>query len=257
MTSLAECVTFLDRTLAIAEVPDYDRALNGLQLANQGTVTRVAAAVDYSGESVHQAVEAGADLLLVHHGMFWGGNLPIVGSAYRRMREAMIGNLAVYSSHLPLDLHPTLGNNVRLAEHLGLQSDGRFGHFRTIQVGVSGYDNLRTEELAHRVQNFVQPLGSHVVCTPYTPDRRTTRWALITGAGASSDTLAEAAEHGIDTLIVGEGPHHTAIEARDLDIVVIYAGHYATETLGVRAIAHELQATFALPWSFIHLPTGL
>jgi putative NIF3 family GTP cyclohydrolase 1 type 2 len=229
MTSLSDCVAYLDDVLATSEIPDYDQALNGLQLANAGTVTRLAVAVDFSHGSVQQAVLAGADFLLVHHGMFWGAPQPFVASRYERLRLAIANNLAVYASHLPLDLHPRFGNNVRLA----------------------------TDDLLARVQAFAQPLGTHVVCTPHSSQRRTRHWAIVTGAGASSSTLAEAADRGIDTLIVGEGPHHTAVEAQDRGIVIIYAGHYATETLGVQALADELQRMFTLPWSFVHLPTGL
>ncbi|HEX8715580.1 MAG TPA: Nif3-like dinuclear metal center hexameric protein [Gemmatimonadaceae bacterium] len=257
MIPLSDCVSFLDGLLATRDIVDYDQALNGLQLANSGTVTRVAAAVDFSCDSVHEAVRLGADLLLVHHGMFWGEPRPILGPRYERLRAAITGNVAVYASHLPLDLHARLGNNSLLARHLELTPDSRFGRFRSIDVGVSGPTDLATEELLARVRAFAAPLGSHVVCSPIPPRRRTRRWAVVTGAGASTDTLAQAVEHGVDTLIVGEGPHHSAVEAMDAELVVMYAGHYATETLGVQALASEIERVFGLPWSFLHLPTGL
>jgi len=257
MISLAECTAFLDEALATRDVPDYDRALNGLQLANAGEISQVAAAVDFSGQSVAQAVDAGADLLLVHHGMFWGGAQPIVGAHYERLRLAVTNNLAVYSSHLPLDLHPRFGNNACLAERLGLEPDSGFGRHRDMEIGVSGATDLLTDELATRVRAFAEPLGTHVVCSPHAPQRRTRRWAIVTGAGASSDVLTEAVSRDVDTLIVGEGPHHTAVEAVERGLVVMYAGHYATETLGVQAVAAELERAFSLPWSFLHLPTGL
>ena len=257
MPSLHECVVYLDEILATPDIPDYDQALNGLQLANQGTVSRVVAAVDFSQESVRQAIRAGADLLVVHHGMFWDEPKPIVASRYDRLHLAMTSNLAVYSSHLPLDLHSQLGNNVRLAHQLALNPEGRFGRFRSVDIGVSGPADLTTDDLLARVQAFARPLGTTVVCTPHPPERRTRHWAIVTGAGASTDSLAEAASRDIDTLIVGEGPHHTAVAAQELGLVVIYAGHYATETLGVQALAAELARVFALPWSFVHVPTGL
>ncbi len=257
MTTLLECVAHLNDLLATPEIPDYDQALNGLQLANDGTVTRVAAAVDFSREAVQQALHNGANLLLVHHGMFWGEPRPIVGSRYERMRAAITGNLAVYASHLPLDLHPELGNNSQLARRLRLDPERGFGRFRSVEIGVSGMTDLPTDELLDRVLDFAAPLGTHVVCTPHPPERRTRRWAIVTGAGASSATLAEAAERGVDTLIVGEGPHHTAVEAQESGLVVIFAGHYATEALGVQALASELERVFGLPWTFVQLPTGL
>jgi dinuclear metal center YbgI/SA1388 family protein len=257
VTDLRACVEYLDGMLQPATVPDYDQALNGLQLENNGTVTHVATAVDFSRASVDQALAAGADLLIVHHGMFWGEPRRIIGARYARLRAAIAGNLAVYASHLPLDLHPTVGNNVRLAETLGLTPSEGFGKFQTIMIGVAGSADLETTELAERLRSFAAPLDTHLVTTPIARGRRTTRWAILTGAGASSSTLREAVHAGVDTLIVGEGPHHTAVEAPESDLVVMYAGHYATETLGVQALGAALERQFSLPWSFLHLPTGL
>jgi putative NIF3 family GTP cyclohydrolase 1 type 2 len=118
--SLDAIVEHLDTLLRTREVPDYPGAVNGLQVANSGVVSRVAAAVDFSRAAVEQAVNAGASLLVVHHGLFWGGVQPVTGGAYERMRRLFAHDLAVYSAHLPLDAHPTLGNNVLLARELGL-----------------------------------------------------------------------------------------------------------------------------------------
>ncbi len=257
MTTLALVSSFLDETLRHSEIPDYDRALNGLQLGNAGDLHRVAAAVDCSLETVRQAIAARADLLIVHHGMFWSGLQPLVDVSYERLRLAMANDLAVYSSHLPLDYHQELGNNVLLARRLDLALDSRFGRYQSLELGVSGPADLPTAELEARIRAFAEPLGTRVVGTPHTTDRRTRRWAILTGAGASTETLREAATRNVDTLIVGEGPHHTAVDAQERGMVVIYAGHYATETLGVQAVAAELERTFGLPWTFLHAPTGL
>lgn len=257
MIALHEIVLDLNRSLRTNEIPDYDRALNGLQLANAGTVRRVAAAVDFSLETVQRAVAAEADLLLVHHGMFWGGLQPLMGARYERLRLAFANNLAVYASHLPLDCHETLGNNARFASVLGLLTDGRFGRHQGLELGVTGIGDIETQELVHRVRNVVEPLGTQLVVTGYPASRRTNRWAVLTGAGASSAVLDEAIARDVDTLIVGEGPHHTAIEAHERGLVVIYAGHYATETFGVQALAEYVERRYALPWSFLHIPSGL
>jgi dinuclear metal center YbgI/SA1388 family protein len=257
MTALDAVVQELDRNLHTAETPDYDRAVNGLQLANSGTVSRVAAAVDFSLDTVRAAVATKADMLLVHHGMFWGGLQPLTGVRYERLRLAIDHNLAVYASHLPLDYHDTMGNNARLAARLDLAPDGRFGRYQTIDLGFTGASDIRTAALADRVRAFAEPFGTHLVVSAFPPERRTTRWAVLTGAGASSAVLDEAFVRGVDTLIVGEGPHHTAVEARERGIVVMYAGHYATETLGVQALAAELERQHGLPWSFLHVPSGL
>jgi dinuclear metal center YbgI/SA1388 family protein len=257
MASLDAMVRFLDQELRTAEVPDADPALNGLQLANSGTVSRIAAAVDFSAESVAGAVRIGADLLIVHHGMFWRGRQRLVGPAYERMKAAIGANLAVYSSHIPLDLHPRYGNNALLAGELGLAIDGTFGRYRGIEIGVGGTSDLPTKALADRVRQFSAAFQTTAVSTPIQNDRRTRRWAIITGAGADGDTLDEARERGVDTLIVGEGPHHSAVQAIEHGVTVIYGGHYATETLGVRAIAGLVGAQFDIPWTFVDVPTGL
>lgn len=257
MAELSEVVHYLDGELRTAEIPDYEGALNGLQLANNGTVTRVAAAVDFSSRSIAAAIAAGADLLVVHHGMFWSGAQRVVGTAYQRIRDAISANLAVYASHLPLDVHPSLGNNVLLAAALELRPDSGFGRFRDISVGVTGTANLDTRELMARLGAISSKYGTTLVITPFTEPRRTLRWAIVTGSGASSATLAEARERGVDTLIVGEGPHHTAVDAIDTGLCVAYAGHYATETFGVRALAATIGDRFGVPWVFVDNPTGL
>lgn len=257
MARLAEIVSYLDAELRTAEVPDYDRALNGLQLANNGDVTRIAAAVDFSAASVSGAVRERADLLLVHHGMFWGDPQPLTGAAFDRLRAAIAGNVAVYASHLPLDVHPALGNSALLASALSLRADGTFGRYRDIDVGVCGTCDLDTSELIERVREISARYGTTLVTTPFAPSRRTRRWAIVTGSGASPATLAEARQKSVDTLIVGEGPHHTAVDAMESGIVVAYAGHYATETFGVRALAATLGDRFSIPWVFVDVPTGL
>ena len=257
MADLATITAYLDELLRTREIPDYPQALNGVQLDTDREITRVAAAVDFSSHTVHCAIEAGAELLLVHHGMFWGGLEAIRGRSYERIAALVRHGTAVYSSHLPLDLNPTVGNNVLLARTLGLEPTEGFARYKTVEIGVSGVSDLRTAELVERATRFAQAHGGSVVATPHVAERRTRRFGICTGAGASTDTLNEAAERGIDTLVVGEGPHHTAVHARDADIVVIYAGHYATETLGVNALSQDLAQRFALEAHFIDAPTGL
>ena len=256
-TALRDIVRFLDDELRTADIPDYPPALNGLQLDGKDVVQRVAAAVDFSSLTVAEAIGRGAELLLVHHGMFWSGPARLTGPGYERLASAIRAGLAIYSSHLPLDVHPRLGNNALLAEVLGLTPTGGFARYDRIDVGVRGDCDLTTAELVARADGFARAHGGGAVATPHDAARRTARWGICTGAGASSATLQEAVSLGIDTMIVGEGPHHTAVQAADLGIVVIYAGHYATETLGVRALAAELTERFGVESSFIEAPTGL
>lgn len=254
----AEIAKYLDELLSTSSVPDYPNALNGLQLDNSGRVTSVAAAVDYSLDTVRKAAELKSDLLILHHGMFWSGLRPFVGAQRAKLDILLRNDIAVYSSHIPLDLHATFGNNVLLSQELGLTPLDGFASFKGILIGVRGETSIATGELLKRAQSFARKHGGDAIASGRALDGAITRrWGMCTGAGASSDTLAEAASAGIDTLIVGEGPHHTAVEASDLGITVIYAGHYATETLGVRSLASHLGERFGLTVNSISSPTGL
>jgi dinuclear metal center YbgI/SA1388 family protein len=257
MATLAEIARFLDATLDVAGIPDYPSAVNGIQLENSADITHVATAVDFSAITVDAAVAANAQLLVVHHGMFWGGVQPITAHRYGRLRALISNDVAVYSAHLPLDVHPELGNNALLARRLGLEPGGRFFRYQTIDVGLTGECDLPTRTIAERAGDLAAAFRGTLVTTPFDSDRRTRRWGICTGAGADSSSLKEAARRGIDTLIVGEGPHHTAVEARELGIVVLYAGHYATETLGVRALGDLLATTFGVTTTFVDAPSGL
>lgn len=257
MTTTTLIVQYLDDLLDTNSTPDFPNALNGLQLANTGSVHRIAAAVDFSLRTVAAAAEAEADLLIVHHGMFWSGLQPIRGTALERLRILITRDVALYSSHLPLDRHALYGNNALLAAQLGLEPSGEFARFKTIYIGVAGEGDIVTTELAARADAFARKHGGSVRTTKIEPGRRTRTWAICTGAGAGSETLSEARERGIDTLIVGEGPHHSAVDADESGITVIYAGHYATETLGVCALAAHVSDRFGIPWTFIEAPTGL
>jgi len=257
MPSLEVLARFLDSTLAIRSIPDYPNAINGVQLANVGDIERVACAVDFSTETVSGAIDAGARLLIVHHGMFWGGVQPLTEHRHKRLWMLVTHDVAVYSAHLPLDVHPELGNNALLAAHLGLTPSGGFAPYQSLDVGLSGASDLPTRLIAERAAALAVAHGGHLVATPFDGERVTRHWGLCTGAGADSATLREAARRGLDTLIVGEGPHHTAVEARELGIVILYAGHYATETLGVRAVGERLAEEFGVTSTFIDAPTGL
>lgn len=255
--SLATIAQHLDTVLRTADVPDYPGALNGVQVEHAGPVRRCAVAVDASLQTIRGAIDAGANLLVVHHGLFWSGAQPLRGRHYERIRRLIASDVAVYSSHLPLDLHPSLGNNALLAAALGLEPTEGFARFQTIEVGVAGASDVETSVLADRLRAIAEREGGSLVAIGTTPGRRTRHWGICTGAGASSETLREAASRGIDTLIVGEGPQHTAVEAPELGIAVLYGGHYATETFGVRALGAEIERAFGIPWSFVAAPTGL
>ncbi len=257
LRSLTDIVAALDGELRTADIADYGGAHNGLQVSNRGGVRRVATAVDASRDAIRDAAAMGANLLIVHHGLFWGGAQPIVGITYDRLQLLFAHDIALYSSHLPLDCHPTLGNNVRLAQALELEPSDGFAQHKGFAIGVRGAADIDTAALVARTRTFAESYGGSVRTSLPPQGRRTTQWAMCTGGGASSDTLREAYALGVDTLIVGEGPHHTAVDAIEHDLCVIYAGHYATETLGVQALGDWLERMFGLPHAFVRRPTGL
>ncbi|HEX8849180.1 MAG TPA: Nif3-like dinuclear metal center hexameric protein [Gemmatimonadaceae bacterium] len=257
MATLQAIAERLDALLATRDIPDYPPAVNGIQLENRAEIRGVAVAVDCSQRTIDGAIAADANLLVVHHGLLWGGVQPIRGAFYDRLYRLLSHGIAVYSSHLPLDAHPEVGNNVLLARELGLEPTGGFARFQSIEIGVRGESQIRTGDLVARADAFARRHGGQAIATPFDGDRVTRRWGICTGAGASADTLREAAALRLDTLIVGEGPHWTAVDAPELGLVIVYAGHYATETLGVQALGRWIEREFALPWRFVEAPTGL
>lgn len=257
MMRAVELAQRIDQTLNVSGHPDYPAALNGLQCDHRGPVRRIAAAVDLSQRTISAAAADGANFLLVHHGMFWSAPQPLVGAAYARMRLLFEHDMAVYSVHLPLDSHSQFGNNALLARELGLAPSRSFATYQGFPIGVAGDADVPTDSLLGLADSFARRHGGHAHASEMPNDHRTHRWAICTGAGASSEALREAQAAHIDTLITGEGPHHTAVDAPERGVVVIYAGHYATETLGVRAVAQHLSAETGLPWSFVDAPTGL
>lgn len=252
MADLDEVVEQLDAYLEIEEVDDYAGAYNGLQVEGRSPVERVSAATDASLATIEAAAESGSELLLVHHGLFWGDPLPVTGPTYRRLRTLFEADLAVYSAHLPLDVHPEIGNNALLAEELGLPVEGRFGEEQGVEgLGVWAAVDLPLEALEERLS---EACGREPTVIPGGPPH-VRRVGIVTGAGSS--LIPQAHRAGLDTFITGEGAHHTFHEAMELGVNVLYGGHYATETLGVKALARWVADRFGLEWEFIDRPTGL
>lgn len=248
---LNEAVTYIDDLLRIREVGDFPLAMNGLQVQNSGGLTRIGAAVDATEAVIRDAAQAGVDFLIVHHGLFWSGTHRITGAAYRKMRLLMEADMAVYSAHLPLDLHPEIGNNALLASALGLENGIPFFPTAGQNVGLKFEAEVSREVLRDYLERAV---GGSVHLAPGGPVLAR-RIGIVTG-GAGGD-VAKAAEAGVDTFITGEGPHSSYTAAEELGVNLFYAGHYATETFGVKALASWLSEKTGLPWSFLDHPTGL
>ena len=249
--SLKKIIEHCDALLRINTIKDIDGAYNGLQVENRGTVTRIAATVDASLATVKLAIAAGADLLIVHHGLFWNVRQPWTGTNYELFQLLAENNLAVYSSHLPLDFHPKLGNNAILCAALGLKNPCPFllkdGQYYGLQSRTKISRSILVSRLQRAIGNKVSLIpGGNETCE---------RIGVITGG--AGDFLRKAAEERIDTFVTGEGPHWTYALAEELGVNVLYGGHYATETFGVKALAAHLSKKFRLPWAFIDHPTGL
>ncbi len=248
--ALAEVAGFLDDYLAISRFPDYPNALNGVQVEGSGPIRTVAAAVDAS-QAVIDAAKDWADLLIVHHGLFWSGLQPLTGPRFGRVKALIETNTALYSAHLPLDAHAEVGNSAVLARKLGLGSLKPFGDYRGAAVGWQGLVDAPLGALAHSLE---EATGSRAQILPGGPEHVRTA-AVLTGAGASA--LPEAAAAGLDLLVTGEAQHHHAIDAAELGVSVLLGGHYATETWGVKALASLLEQRFGIEGRFVDSPTGL
>lgn len=250
MASLSEIVSYADQTLRIREISDWENALNGLQIENSGSVTKIGAAVDVSTRVLREAVKKKVDFLLVHHGLFWPGLRPVTGAFYRQLQIAFANGIALYGAHLPLDVHPKFGNNAQLAAALGLKSTTPFLEEKGGPVGLKARSTQSRAELLRKLNKILGRVKSF----NFGPDKPRTIGIVTGGAGSE---IYRVAEEKIDLFITGEGPHWAAVAAEELGINLVLGGHYATEIFGVKALAEHLSGKFKIPWMFIDCPTGL
>ena len=249
---LDEIVAHLDGILDNEAWADIDGAVNGLQVENSGEVDHVAFAVDACNETFDRCYEIGADMLVTHHGLLWGGLDSVTGQDYWRLRRLIEGDVALYASHLPLDAHGELGNNVLLLGELGCELDERFGDVGGERIGWIGElpEPLPLDDFAGRVEEAVDNEAEVVDGGPDEVERV----AAVTGSG--SDFLADAADAGADVLVSGEPKHRAYHDARERGIGAVFAGHYHTETFGVRALRDRVDAAFDVETSYVEAPTS-
>ena len=251
MASLSEIVEYTNGYLRVREIGDWDNALNGLQIENSRRVTKLAAAVDISTRVLQQAAKKEIDLLIVHHGLFWPGLQPITQALHRQLKIAFESDIALYSAHLPLDLHPVVGNNAQLAAAIGVRSTTPFLEEKGQSIGLKARSFQSRDEVVRKLKKAV---GGTVKAFKFGPVKTNTI-GIVTGAAGSE--IYRIAQNKIDTFITGEAPHWAAVVAEELGINLLLAGHYATETFGVKALAAHLSKRFKVPWEFIDFPTGL
>jgi len=251
MPSLSDVVSHTDRFLRIRDVGDWDNALNGLQIENSGRVTCIGAAVDVSTHVLTEAARKNVDFLIVHHGLFWPGLRPVTRFLRRQLQLAFEKNMALYSAHLPLDIHPKVGNNAQLVAALGLKSAQPFLEEKGQPVGLKTRASMPRNELVRKLR---KALNGPVKVFEFGP-KQTRTIGVVTGAAGSE--IYRVAEENIDTFITGEAPHWAAVAAEELGMNLLLGGHYATEVFGVKALAARLSKRFRVPWEFIDWPTGL
>ncbi|MFC6716490.1 Nif3-like dinuclear metal center hexameric protein [Natrialbaceae archaeon GCM10025810] len=253
---LSEFVDRLDEELRTADFADLDASANGLQVGpDDGTVERVAVAVDGVRETFERAIEADADVLVVHHGISWGGFERVTGRTHDRLEALLSNDLALYVSHLPLDGHQELGNAAGVADVLDLENRKPFGEYGPEHIGQRGTapEPYTVDDLRERLASELETGGRPIPVLEFGPDE-IEEVAIVTGSGV--DWLEEAEAVGADALVTGEGKHQAYHEAKEAGIHVLLAGHYATETFGVRAL-QELAEGWGLETTYLEAPTRM
>jgi len=242
---------YLDEILSIRTIDD--ESLNGLQVQNSGTVTTLGLAVDSSITVLKKAHEMGADALLVHHGLFWGKPVAMAGNLYERIRVLVDSDMALYAAHLPLDMHHKYGNNVGLVRTLGWTVTGNFGLYHGNEIGK--YSSLsRSINLEEVVFRLKTKLNCNPIIWPF-GEKKVKKIALVSGNGIS--LIDDAIKIGADTMITGEPSHGYYWIAKETRLNVVFGGHYATETIGVKMLGKHLEKRFKIRCVFIDQPTGL
>jgi len=252
----ADLCARLDAELDTAAYADVDASANGLQVGPAGIdVSHVAFAVDAAQATIDEAAEAGADLLVTHHGISWGGIERITGTTYQRVAPLIDDDLALYVSHLPLDGHQGLGNAAGLADLLDLGNRAPFGSLGGTYIGQRGHlpEPLGVEDLREELAAELDTGGRPIRVLDFGPGR-IRNVAIVTGSG--SDWVDAAVEADADALLTGEGKQQVYHRAREAGITVLLAGHYATETFGVRSL-QSLVGDWGLETTFVDCPTGL
>jgi dinuclear metal center YbgI/SA1388 family protein len=254
MMTLVELDRWLAGFLGLAALDGIDPSRNGLQVGRRAPeVRKVAFAVDASLETFRRAAEWGADMLFVHHGLFWEEPLRIVGGLYERIRFLVERDLALYAVHIPLDMHPEVGNNIGIARLLGLGDIAPFGGWKGMKIGFKGTlpSPISIDEVCSRLAGRQ---AEKVRSLPFGPAQ--VRSIGIVSGGAPWEAL-QAIEQGLDCYVTGEAAHgiyHHCLEAR---IHCIFAGHYHSETFGVRELAGRLARDTGLETTYLDVPTGL
>jgi dinuclear metal center YbgI/SA1388 family protein len=247
-----ELINYLNRYLRIEELEDYGP--QGLQVdSGNRTIKRVALAVDTAPAAIQAAAVWRADMLLVHHGILWRDVQPLTGAIGQRVRLLIQNGINLYAAHLALDAHPEIGNNAILAQLLGLEVTNWWCAPKGTPIGIVGTfkEAVSLDSVVQRVERELEITANVLNEGPEMVEKV----AIVSGFGA--DDVKEAKSVGADTYLTGETSHTHYWAAADYKINIIYAGHYATETVGVKALGQHLEQEFGLEVRFFDFPTGL
>jgi dinuclear metal center YbgI/SA1388 family protein len=245
MPSLTKLVAFCNQRLSIDKIKDFPGSLNGLQLENNGRVSKVGAAVDAGLIPFSLASKKGIDFLIVHHGLFWTPPAPLTGVHYKKIKHCMDHNLAIYGSHLPLDCHQEIGNNAILASKLDLSPTDTFLNYEGNDIGLLTNCVKTRNDLKKSLENL---FTAGIISMEFGPDRPS-KVAILTGSGQSA--IGELESNGVDTFITGELKQNHFNLAQEMKLNIYTCGHYATETFGVKALAQEVAESFDIPFEFV------
>ena len=247
MEKLGKIVSFLNDFYRVAEIED--ESCNGLQVSGKQDVKKIVCMLDASQEGIEKAIAADADMIIVHHGLFWGGVKSLTGIMYDRVRLLIKNDISLYGLHLPLDMHPEIGNNRAILNKLGLDTEKAFGNYHGLEIGLLAKTNCSRDDL---IQNVKETISGEIRTALFGPEK-IKRIAVVSGGGA--DLLLDAKRSNADTLLTGESKLHVYHLAKELGMNLIYAGHYATECLGIQLLSQFLPTRLSVNAEFLDVPT--
>lgn len=245
MSDLKNIKNFCDEYLNIRNIKDYDRAHNGLQFENNGTVTKTGAAVDANLLTIEYSIKEKIDLLIVHHGLFWSEAAPVTENLYKKYKLLIDNNIAVYSAHLPLDMHEEIGNNTSIIHSLELKKIEKLLVDKNLnfEVPICVIESNR-DELKEKITKLF-PGTKCMEFGPIIPKKI----AVCSGSGGS--LVSETIKYNVDTIITGEVQQHIFTTAYENKLNIYACGHYATEVFGVQKLSDLIAKKFDIPWIFL------
>jgi dinuclear metal center YbgI/SA1388 family protein len=251
MALLSNICQFLNKELRISEITDTSQ--NGLQVEGKNEVKKAVFAVDASIETFQEACKRKADMIVVHHGLLWEKSRPITGILYRRFQILFKHEISLYAAHLPLDIHPKLGNNAQLMNLFITKKREPFGNYHGINIGFLGVLQRETT-LSSVITKIENAINTKCKVFPFGKDKIKT---IAVVSGGAADLIDEAVDKNVDLFITGEAKLYAYHIGKEGKINIVFAGHYATETLGIQALAKMIKEQFRIECEVIELPTGL